>query len=299
MGRLLLEPDGLLAVLARLGEREGAAPPSLAAEAAVGAVAEAGRRTGRVGDLGRGLLRGDVGPAFLLGPAFDLVGFCFAGSTVAALAAATLLTLSALVVSVGPSVCGVFNVEDIRDGFFVSVEDVAGFGDALVDLPSSFGSPLILAAFLGAFEGVVFSTGISSFCTSSFCMLFFLDSEAPLGVSVAAPKGEPFRTEPRSGTLVSGSEPPVTAVSSFGSAGDIPAGSSSAPVTGLSGFAAGTLSEGLLFSELLEARFSTSLGISALFWVTDSSEFPFVEGLVVFPFSFGPSALEPPVAALV
>lgn len=33
--------------------------PSLAADAAVGAVADAGSRTGRVGDLGRGLLFGE------------------------------------------------------------------------------------------------------------------------------------------------------------------------------------------------------------------------------------------------
>ena len=44
----------------------GGAPSSLAAEAAVGAVAEAGRRTGRVGDLGLGFTNaGDVGPDFL------------------------------------------------------------------------------------------------------------------------------------------------------------------------------------------------------------------------------------------
>lgn len=44
----------------------GGAPSSLAAEAAVGAVAEAGRRTGRVGDLGLGFTNpGEVGPGFL------------------------------------------------------------------------------------------------------------------------------------------------------------------------------------------------------------------------------------------
>jgi hypothetical protein len=50
-------------VLARLGDRDGALPPSLAADAAVGAVAEAGKGTGRVGDLGWGLLEllGDEG----------------------------------------------------------------------------------------------------------------------------------------------------------------------------------------------------------------------------------------------
>ena len=47
-------------VLARLGERAGAAPPSLATEEAVGAVAEAGRRTGLVGDFGRTLLSGEA-----------------------------------------------------------------------------------------------------------------------------------------------------------------------------------------------------------------------------------------------
>lgn len=34
--------------------------PVFAADAVVGAVAEAGRRTGRVGDLGGGLLKADV-----------------------------------------------------------------------------------------------------------------------------------------------------------------------------------------------------------------------------------------------
>lgn len=53
-----------LLVLARLGERAGAAPPSFAAEEAVEAVAEAGRRTGLVGDFGRTLLSGEVFTAF-------------------------------------------------------------------------------------------------------------------------------------------------------------------------------------------------------------------------------------------
>lgn len=43
-------------VLARLGERGVGAPPTFAADAAVEAVAEAGRRAGRVGDFGSGLL---------------------------------------------------------------------------------------------------------------------------------------------------------------------------------------------------------------------------------------------------
>lgn len=42
-------------MLTRLGERGGGAPPTFAADAAVEAVADAGRRTGRVGDLGCGL----------------------------------------------------------------------------------------------------------------------------------------------------------------------------------------------------------------------------------------------------
>lgn len=56
----VVRADGLRAtfepgMLARLGDREGGAPPILAADAAVGAVSEDGRRTGCVGDLGRGL----------------------------------------------------------------------------------------------------------------------------------------------------------------------------------------------------------------------------------------------------
>ena len=52
----------------------GGAPSSLAAEAAVGAVAEAGRRTGRVGDFGLGFTNaGDVGPGFLTAFPVDVV----------------------------------------------------------------------------------------------------------------------------------------------------------------------------------------------------------------------------------
>ena len=52
----------------------GGAPSNLAAEAAVGAVAEAGRRTGRVGDLGLGFTNaGDVGPGFLTVFPIDVV----------------------------------------------------------------------------------------------------------------------------------------------------------------------------------------------------------------------------------
>ena len=55
------------AVRSRVTEAaEDEAPSNLAAEAAVGAVAAAGRRTGRVGDFGLGFANaGDVGPGFL------------------------------------------------------------------------------------------------------------------------------------------------------------------------------------------------------------------------------------------
>jgi len=48
----------------RGGLEEGGAGSSFAAEAAVGAVAEAGSLTGRVGDLGRGLWKGWAAGAF-------------------------------------------------------------------------------------------------------------------------------------------------------------------------------------------------------------------------------------------
>lgn len=68
--RFLTSVDGLrprlLLILARLGDLEGGPPAILAAEAAVGAVAEAGRRTGRVGDRGLGLVGGEMGVVFLL-----------------------------------------------------------------------------------------------------------------------------------------------------------------------------------------------------------------------------------------
>lgn len=57
-------------LLARLGDREGGGTPSnFAAEAVVGAVADAGSLTGRVGDLGRGFVKpgGEVGPTLWVG----------------------------------------------------------------------------------------------------------------------------------------------------------------------------------------------------------------------------------------
>ena len=75
VGRVRLVAAGfwVLAILARLGDREGGPPPSLAADAAVGAVADEGRRTGRVGDFGRGLVRGDVGPGLLFATELVLI----------------------------------------------------------------------------------------------------------------------------------------------------------------------------------------------------------------------------------
>lgn len=58
----LFKVDGLRLRLVVLAA--GAAPPSFAAEEAVGAVAEAGRRTGLVGDFGRILLSGEDFGAF-------------------------------------------------------------------------------------------------------------------------------------------------------------------------------------------------------------------------------------------
>jgi hypothetical protein len=45
------------AVIVRPGERVNVSDDTLAAEEAVGAVAEAGKRTGRVGDFGRGFTK--------------------------------------------------------------------------------------------------------------------------------------------------------------------------------------------------------------------------------------------------
>lgn len=81
--RFLISVDGLrprlLLILARLGDLEGGPPAILAAEAAVGAVAEAGSRTGRVGDRGLGFDSGDMGVVFLLAFALteddDCLGF--------------------------------------------------------------------------------------------------------------------------------------------------------------------------------------------------------------------------------
>ena len=116
----------MLATFARLGERDRA--PSLAADEAVGAVADEGSRTGRVGDLGRGLATGDFGLVLLAVPVLARVDWPgFAGSTGEAFAVEAFwapplavepmrplvrrgfgmacLTLSAFGESVGPSVC--------------------------------------------------------------------------------------------------------------------------------------------------------------------------------------------------
>lgn len=81
--RFLFNVDGLrprlLLILARLGDLSGGPPATLAAEAAVGAVAEAGRRTGRVGDRGLDFDSGETDVAFLLAFALteadDCLGF--------------------------------------------------------------------------------------------------------------------------------------------------------------------------------------------------------------------------------
>ena len=53
---------------------DGGAPSNFAADAAVGAVAEAGKRTGRVGDLGFGFVNAGVGGSnFLTGFALDML----------------------------------------------------------------------------------------------------------------------------------------------------------------------------------------------------------------------------------
>ena len=66
--RCLLGAEGLLVVIVvvPLVERDEVTPPSFATEAAVGAVSEAGRRTGRVGDLGYAFVGGEAGPDFML-----------------------------------------------------------------------------------------------------------------------------------------------------------------------------------------------------------------------------------------
>ena len=66
----------MLVMLARFGERDVVALSSFAAEDAVGAVAEAGSLTGRVGDLGRLLMTGDVGPDFLPSRALKVEPLC-------------------------------------------------------------------------------------------------------------------------------------------------------------------------------------------------------------------------------
>ena len=81
--RSLFKVEGLrprlLLILARLGDRAGGPPESLAAEAAVGAVAEEGRRTGLVGDRGLGFDVIEVDVVFLptlaLTEADDCLGF--------------------------------------------------------------------------------------------------------------------------------------------------------------------------------------------------------------------------------
>ena len=73
------------------------ATSSLAADAAVGAVAELGSRTGRVGDFGRGFVNdgGDVGPGFFpgFGAGFDATAEAL-GATNARLGLSTVVFLA-------------------------------------------------------------------------------------------------------------------------------------------------------------------------------------------------------------
>ena len=103
----------------------GGAASTLAADAAVGAVAEPGSRTVRVGDFGRGFVNegGDVGPGFF-------PGFCasFADGTGAFGGADGRLGLSAVVFLVSSGIsffdcveAGIFGDIFVESGCFVGV----------------------------------------------------------------------------------------------------------------------------------------------------------------------------------
>lgn len=102
---------------------DGTGPSSLAAEAAVGAVAAAGKRAMRVGDLGRGLVNadfGEVGTDFLTGLLAEVLGAWegFAGAAVAGFETADGRPM------------GFFT--SFTASFFGSLED-PGFGDGLLE----------------------------------------------------------------------------------------------------------------------------------------------------------------------
>lgn len=101
----------------------GGAASTLAADAAVGAVAEPGSRTVRVGDFGRGFVNegGDVGPGFF-------PGFCASFDTGAFGAADGRLGLSAVVFLVSSGIssfdcfeAGIFGDIFVESGCFVGV----------------------------------------------------------------------------------------------------------------------------------------------------------------------------------
>lgn len=119
---------------------------------------------------------------------------------------------------------------------------------------------------------------------------FNVSSDGPKDSS----KGEPFSTEPRSCSLLFKAVPPVTALSSFGSEGNMLLGSSSAPATGLSGLAGGR--------SIITGPVSVSGSFGCSFWFQSAGtfSFPFVlvpsseaEG-VVYPFVFAVPKRGPP-----
>ena len=242
----------------------GGAASTLAADAAVGAVAEPGSRTVRVGDFGRGFVNegGDVGPGFF-------PGFCvsFDAGTGAFGGADGRLGLSAVVFLVSSGIspfdcfeAGIFGDIFVESGCFIGVAVSLGVMGA--------GSGEVLGLLLD-FSAVEDAGGADGFfprlerrgefsvldCCPGFCAGASFGLPLAIGVlglvacctedcigSAAAvfsscSNGDPFNIDPKGDDSLSRAVPPETAVASFGSNGSMTAVLSSAAELGLSGLA--------------------------------------------------------------
>ena len=109
----------------------GGAASTLAVDAAVGAVAEPGSRTGRVGDFGRGFVNegGDVGPGFFPGfcASFDIGTGAFGGADARLGLSAAIFLVSSGISFFGCFEAGIFGDIFVESGFFVGVAVSLGF----------------------------------------------------------------------------------------------------------------------------------------------------------------------------
>ena len=241
----------------------GGAASTLAADAAVGAVAEPGNRTARVGDFGRGFVNegGDVGPGFFpgFGASFDAGTGAFGGAD-------DWLGLSAVVflVALGISFfdcseAGIFGDICVESGCFVgvavslgamgagsgevlgllldfsSVED-AGVADDFFPTLERRGAIFVLDCCPGFCAGASFSLPlvIGVLGLLACCPEDCIGSAAAVFSSCS--NGDPFNIDPNGDDSPCRAAPSETTFASFGSDDSMTAVSSSAAELGLSGF---------------------------------------------------------------